>query len=100
VTAFRKANNDRRPNIVSVSAYDGMDLLFRALSATKGETDGPRLVEAMKGMKWESPRGPVSIDPATRDIVQNIYMRKVERQNGELYNIEFETYPNVKDPAH
>jgi branched-chain amino acid transport system substrate-binding protein len=99
VTAFRKANNDRRPNIVSVSAYDGMDLLFRALSATKGETDGPRLVEAMKGMKWESPRGPVSIDPATRDIVQNIYMRKVERQNGELYNIEFETYPNVKDPA-
>ena len=100
VAAFRKANNNRRPNIVSVSAYDGMDLLFRALAATKGATDGPKLVDAMKGMQWESPRGPVSIDPATRDIVQNIYMRKVERQNGELYNVEFETYSGVKDPAH
>jgi branched-chain amino acid transport system substrate-binding protein len=100
VTAFRNANNDRRPNIVSVSAYDGMDLLFRALSATKGEIDGPKLVDAMKGMQWESPRGPISIDPATRDIVQNIYMRKVERQNGELFNVEFETYSGVKDPAH
>ncbi len=100
VEAFRKANNNRRPNIVSVSTYDGMDLLFRALAVTKGATDGPKLVDAMKGMQWESPRGPVSIDPATRDIVQNIYMRKVERQNGELYNVEFETYPGVKDPAH
>lgn len=100
VEAFRKANNNRRPNIVSLSAFDGMELIFRALQATKGATDGTALVEAMKGMKWESPRGPVRIDPATRDIVQNIYMRKVERQNGELYNMEFETYSGVKDPAH
>ncbi len=100
VEAFRKANNNRRPNIVSLSAFDGMDLIFRALQATKGATDGAKLVEAMKGMKWESPRGPVLIDPKTRDIVQNIYMRKVERQSGELYNVEFETYPAVKDPAH
>jgi branched-chain amino acid transport system substrate-binding protein len=100
VEAFRKANNNRRPNIVSVSAYDGMDLLFRALAATKGAADGPALVEAMKGMQWESPRGPVRLDPATRDIVQTIYMRKVERRDGELYNMEFETYPDVKDPAH
>ncbi|MBI5910621.1 MAG: ABC transporter substrate-binding protein [Betaproteobacteria bacterium] len=100
VEAFRKANNNRRPNIVSLSAFDGMDLIFRALQATKGATDGATLVEAMKGMKWESPRGPVLIDPKTRDIVQNIYMRKVERQSGELYNVEFETYPAVKDPAH
>jgi branched-chain amino acid transport system substrate-binding protein len=100
VAAFKAANNNRRPNIVAVSAYDGMELIYRALTATKGAADGPALVEAMKGQQWESPRGPVAIDPATRDIVQNIYMRKVERQNGELYNIEFETMPAVKDPAH
>lgn len=100
VAAFEAANNKRRPNIVAVSAYDGMELIFRALEATKGTADGPTLVNAMKGMHWESPRGPVQIDPATRDIVQNIYMRKVERQGGELYNVEFETFPAVKDPAH
>jgi branched-chain amino acid transport system substrate-binding protein len=99
VQAFEKANN-RRPNIVSVSAYDGMELLYRALAATNGAAEGPALVEAMKGLAWESPRGPIRIDPSTRDIVQNIYMRKVERRNGELYNVEFETYPAVKDPAH
>jgi branched-chain amino acid transport system substrate-binding protein len=99
VEAFRKANKDRRPNIVSVAFYDGMDLIYRALEATKGDAGGTKLVEAMKGAKWESPRGPVTIDPATRDIVQNIYMRKVERKDGELHNVEFKTYPAVKDPA-
>jgi branched-chain amino acid transport system substrate-binding protein len=53
----------------------------------------------MKGMRWTSPRGPVSIDPETRDIVQNIYVRKVGKVDGELYNVEFETIPNVKDPV-
>jgi branched-chain amino acid transport system substrate-binding protein len=100
VDAFRKANGGRRPNIVSLAAYDGMTLLYRALEATKGDADGAKLVEAMKGARWDSPRGPVAIDPATRDIVQNIYMRKVERRDGELYNIEFETFPAVRDPAH
>ena len=100
VSAFRAANNNRRPNIVAVSAYDGMQLVFRALEATKGQADGASLVEAMKGQQWESPRGPIRIDPATRDIVQDIYMRKVERRNGELYNVEFATFPAVKDPAH
>jgi branched-chain amino acid transport system substrate-binding protein len=100
VSAFKAANNNRRPNIVAVSAYDGMELIFRALEATNGATDGDALVAAMKGQSWQGPRGPVQIDPATRDIVQNIYMRKVERRNGELYNVEFETFPAVKDPAH
>ena len=100
VDAFKKANNGRRPNVVSLAAYDGMALLYRALEKTKGDADGAKLVEAMKGASWESPRGPVTIDPATRDIVQDIYMRKVERRDGELYNIEFETFPAVKDPAH
>jgi len=99
VDAFKAANANRRPNIVAVAAYDGMELIYRALEATKGVSGGPAMVEAMKGMQWESPRGPVLIDPATRDIVQNIYMRKVERLDGELQNVEFETYPAVKDPA-
>jgi branched-chain amino acid transport system substrate-binding protein len=100
VASFKAANNNRRPNIVAVAAYDGMALIFRALEATKGQADGTALVEAMKGSQWESPRGPIRIDPATRDIVQDIYMRKVERRNGELYNVEFASVPAVKDPAH
>jgi len=76
-----------------------MELIFRALQATKGVAEGPALLEAMKGMAWESPRGPIKIDAQTRDIVQNIYMRRVERRDGELYNIEFETNQAIKDPA-
>ena len=96
--AFRKAAGTR-PNYMAVGGYDGMSLIYRALEKTGGKTDGTALIEAMKGQSWDSPRGPISIDPATRDIVQNVYMRKVERVNGELYNIEFETFPAVKDPA-
>jgi len=96
VAAFEKANGFR-PNFMSVGGYDGMHLIYAALQKTGGKADGDSLIAAMKGMKWESPRGPVSIDPETRDIVQNIYMRKVEKKNGQLYNVEFETFPDVKD---
>ena len=99
VAAFTKANPGLRPNFMSVGGYDGMHLIYEALKKTGGKTDGDSLVAAMKGMAWESPRGPVSIDPETRDIVQNIYMRKVEKVDGELYDVEFETFPNVKDPG-
>ena len=99
VEAFKKANNGMRPNFLSVSGYDGMHLIYEALKKTNGSTDGEKLVAAMKGMAWESPRGPISIDPETRDIVQNIYIRKVEKVDGELYNVEFATIPNVKDPV-
>jgi branched-chain amino acid transport system substrate-binding protein len=99
VAAFKRANNGLRPNFMSVGGYDGMHLIYDALQKTGGKTDGDSLVTAMKGLSWESPRGPISIDPDTRDIVQNIYMRKVEKVDGELYNVEFETFPNVKDPA-
>ena len=75
-----------------------MHLLYEALKKTSGSTDGDALIAAMKGMSWESPRGPISIDPETRDIVSNIYIRKVEKLNGQLWNTEFETIPNVKDP--
>jgi branched-chain amino acid transport system substrate-binding protein len=98
VAAFKAANNGLRPNFMGVGGYDGMALIYKALAATKGNTDGQSLVDAMRGMKWESPRGPISIDPDTRDIVQNIYVRRVEKVDGELYNVEFATYEAVKDP--
>ncbi|RBP02812.1 amino acid/amide ABC transporter substrate-binding protein (HAAT family) [Roseiarcus fermentans] len=98
VAAFEKANAGMRPNFMAVAAYDGMDLVYRALEKTKGDASGPALLAAMKGMSWTSPRGPVSIDPETRDIVQNIYVRKVEKTDGALYNVEFATIPDVKDP--
>ncbi len=97
VEAFRKANNFR-PNFISVGGYDAMHVIYEALKKTGGKTDGEALIAAMKGMKWESPRGPISIDPETRDIVQNVYVRKVEKVNGELYNVEFATFEAVKDP--
>jgi branched-chain amino acid transport system substrate-binding protein len=98
VEAFKKANNGLRPNFMAVGAYDGMALVYAALEKTKGATDGDALIEAMKGASWTSPRGPVSIDPQTRDIIQNIYVRKVEKVGGELYNVEFSTIEAVKDP--
>jgi branched-chain amino acid transport system substrate-binding protein len=99
VEAFKKANNGLRPNFISLGGYDGMHLIYEALKKTKGSVDGDALVNAMKGMAWESPRGPISIDPQTRDIVQNIYIRRVEKVNGELYNIEFMSYNAMKDPG-
>ncbi|UVF17508.1 ABC transporter substrate-binding protein [Microvirga terrae] len=98
VEAFKKANNGMRPNFMAVGGYDGMHLIYEGLKKTSGQ-GGQALIDAMKGMSWTSPRGPVSIDPQTRDIVQNIYVRKVERKDGELYNVEFATIPNVKDPV-
>jgi branched-chain amino acid transport system substrate-binding protein len=99
VDAFKKANNGLRPNFMAVGGYDGMHLIYAALKKTNGAADGDALVAAMKGMAWESPRGPISIDPETRDIVQNIYIRKVDRVGGELYNVEFATFEAVKDPV-
>jgi branched-chain amino acid transport system substrate-binding protein len=99
VEAFKKANGGMRPNFMSVGGYDGMHLIYAALKKTSGATDGDALIAAMKGMAWESPRGPISIDPETRDIVQNIYIRKVEKIGNELYNVEFATIEAVKDPA-
>ncbi len=99
VAAFKKANNGMRPNFMAVGGYDAMALIYAALKKTNGDTNGDKLMAAIKGMAWESPRGPISIDPETRDIIQNIYVRKVEKKNGELYNVEFETFKNVKDPG-
>jgi branched-chain amino acid transport system substrate-binding protein len=97
VAAYKKATG-QRANFISVGGYDGMHLIYEALKKTNGNTDPDALLAAMKGMSWESPRGPISIDPRTRDIIQNIYIRKVEKKDGEPWAIEFETFPAVKDP--
>jgi branched-chain amino acid transport system substrate-binding protein len=99
VEAFKKANGGMRPNFMAVGAYDGMQLIYKALEKTKGNTDGTALIDAMKGLSWISVRGPVTIDPQTRDIIQDIYIRKVERVDGELYNVEFAKIEQVKDPV-
>ncbi|WP_426441630.1 ABC transporter substrate-binding protein [Bradyrhizobium genosp. P] len=95
--AYRKEAN-MRANFMAVSGYDGMHLIYEALKKTSGETDGKTLVAAMKGMSWESPRGPVSIDRNSGEIVHNIYIRRVEKVDGELRNAEFETFNDVRDP--
>jgi len=84
---------------MSVGGYDGMHLIAEVLNKTGGDASAEKFIEAAKGMKWISPRGPVSIDPATRDIVQMIYIRKVEKVGGKLQNVEFDQVPDFKDPG-
>jgi branched-chain amino acid transport system substrate-binding protein len=99
--AFVKAFNaefKRNPDFFAVGGYDGMHLIYAAVAKTKGKLDGDSLIEAAKGMKWESPRGPISIDPETRDIVQTVYIQKVEKVGGKLVNVVVDKIPNVKDP--
>ena len=100
VEIFKKVNNNMRPNMMAVAAYDGMDVIYRALTTTKGDANGQKLVDAMKGQKWMSPRGPMEIDAATREAIPPMFIRKVERKNGELYNVEFEATGPIKDPTH
>ena len=99
VEAFQKANKGLRPNFMAVGGYDGMRVIYEALKATKGQGGGDALLAAMKGQIFESPRGPMFIDAQTRDVVQNIYLRKVERKDGQLYNVEFDVIKDVKDPG-
>jgi len=100
--AFVKAFNDdykRNPDIYSIGGYDGMHLIYETLKKTGGKTDGDSLIAAAKGMKWESPRGPISIDPETRDIIQTVYIRRVEKTGAGVRNVEFDKVENVKDPV-
>ena len=98
VDDFKKANKGRRPNLVAVFGYDGTRVIYEALKKTGGKGGGDALLAAMKGQIWESPRGQMYIDAHTRDVVQSVFIRKVERVNGELYNVEFEEHKDVKDP--
>jgi len=96
--AFATANPGAgRPNFMAVAAFDGMAAIYEALKKTNGATDGDKFLAALKGMKLQSPRGTITIDPATRDVVQTVYIRKVEKRNGELYNVEFDKFDGVKD---
>jgi branched-chain amino acid transport system substrate-binding protein len=88
-----------RPNFMAIGGYDGMAAIYETVKRMQGKTDGAQAIATMKGMKLDSPRGPIMIDPDTRDIVQTIYIRKVERRGKELYNVEFAQLPNVKDPG-
>ena len=101
--AFVKAFNaefKRNPDFFAVGGYDGMHLIYEALKKTKGKADGDSLVGAIKGMKWDSPRGSAMIDPATRDIVQDVYIRKVEKAGNNIVNVVIDTVKDVKDPTH
>ncbi|MGI9218403.1 MAG: ABC transporter substrate-binding protein [Hydrogenophaga sp.] len=98
VEAFGKANNGMRPNFMAVGAYDGMRVIYEGAKKTKGE-GGEALLNAMKGQVVESPRGPIYIDAQTRDVVHNVYVRKVEKINGQMWNTEIQTVTDVKDPG-
>ena len=100
VAAYRKLAHGENPNFGAVGGYDGMHLIYAALEKTKGKTDAESLIAAAKGMKWESPRGPMMIDPKTRDVVETIYISKVEKKGGKLVNVVIDSIPDVHDPVH
>jgi branched-chain amino acid transport system substrate-binding protein len=99
VEGVKQANKGMRANFFGVSGYDGMHLIYEGIKKSGGRTDGESFIGAAKGLSWESPRGPMMIDPETRDVIQNIYLRRVEKMSGELWNVEFATVENVKDPV-
>ena len=100
VKAYAEANGTKlRPNFMAAAGYDGMAAIFEALKKTGGSTDGDKVMAALKGMKLTSPRGPIMIDPETRDVVQTVYIRKVEKVGSSLYNVEFDKFPDQKDPG-
>ena len=99
VKAFKSISGGVNPNLLAVGGYDGMHLIYEVLKITNGNADGETFITAAKGMKWESPRGPITIDPETRDIIQTIYIRRVQNVGGELVNVEFDKIENVKDPV-
>jgi len=100
VAAYQAANNGRNPDLFSVGGYDGMHLIYEALKKTNGDTAGDALLEAAKGMSWQSPRGPMTIDPETRDVIQTVYIREVKKVGDKLQNVIIEAIPDVKDPLH
>jgi len=99
VEAFSKANKGLRPNFMAVGGYDGMRVIYEALKISKGQGGGDALLASMKGQIFESPRGMMFIDAQTRDVVQDVYLRKVEKKDGQLYNVEFDVIKDVKDPG-
>ncbi|HXF81031.1 MAG TPA: ABC transporter substrate-binding protein [Usitatibacter sp.] len=101
IAAFRQVGGGlARPNFMGVGGYDGMAAMAEVVKkAGPGHIDGDKAMQALKGLKLASPRGPISIDPETRDIVQTVYIRRVQKVGGEYYNVEFDKFPDVKDPG-
>src|SRR5688572_22167917 len=99
VKEYNAVANGRNPDFFSIGGYDGMHAIYETLKKTGGKTDAETMIGAAKGLKWESPRGPMMIDPETRDVVQNVYIRRVQKVGNELVNVPFDTIPMVKDPA-
>jgi branched-chain amino acid transport system substrate-binding protein len=97
--AAYNAEFKRNPDLFAVGGYDGMHLIYEALKKTGGKADGDSLIAAAKGMAWESPRGPMSIDPATRDVIETVYIRRAEKVNGQIRNVVIAKSENVKDPV-
>jgi len=93
------AMHGRNPDFFSIGAYDGMHAIYETLKKTKGNTDGETMIKAAKGLKWESPRGPMMIDPDTRDVVQDVYIRRVQKVGNDYVNVPFDKISQVKDPA-
>jgi len=98
VRGFQALEPTLLPDFNAVAAYDVMNAIYRVVAAQNGKIDPDRTMELVRGMKFESPRGPIAIDPETRDIVQNVYIRKTQRRDGKLVDVEFVTIPMVKDP--
>jgi len=100
VKAFGEVAKDLgRPNFMGVGGYDGMSAIAEVVKKLGNTIDGDKAMEILKDMKLASPRGPISIDPATRDIVQTVYVRRVEKKGAELWNVEFDKFESVKDPG-
>jgi branched-chain amino acid transport system substrate-binding protein len=99
LAGFREISGGRNPDIFAIGGYDGMHLIYESLKKTGGKADGDSLIEAAKGMKWESPRGPMMIDPETRDVVEDMYILRVEMVGGQPKNVEFDKVRDVKDPV-
>jgi branched-chain amino acid transport system substrate-binding protein len=98
VKAFN-AEFKRNPDFFAAGGYDGMHLIYEALTKSGGKADGDSLIAAAKGASWESPRGPMSIDPDTRDVIETVYIRRVDKVDGRLQNVEIDKFENVKDPV-
>ena len=100
VKAFGEVGSGlKRPNFMAVGGYDGMAAMAEVVKKLGNQIDGDKAVEVLKGLKLTSPRGPISIDPATRDIVQTVYIRRVQKVGNEYWNVEFDKFPDVKDPG-
>ncbi|HYA66794.1 MAG TPA: ABC transporter substrate-binding protein, partial [Burkholderiaceae bacterium] len=99
LASYAQINPTQRPNFMAVGGYDGMAAIYEVIRKLNGNIDGDKAMQILRGMKWTSPRGPILIDADTRDIVQNVYVREAKKVGGKVYNVEFETFPAVKDPG-